>query len=74
MSEIASMTDRSKKKYRWDRIGLVLGGMVLFSFGLAAWVAPEEALDAQVLSHPQHNVTVQGPPLSLQYAKLRSLR
>ena len=61
MSEIASMTVRSKKKYRWDRIGLVLGGMVLFSFGLAAWVAPEVDLDAQVLSHPEHNVTVPGP-------------
>lgn len=61
MSEIATMTARSKKKYRWDRIGLVLGGMVLFSFGLAAWVAPEEGLEAQVLSHPQHNLTAQSP-------------
>jgi hypothetical protein len=48
------MSNRRRKKYRWDRIGLVLGGFVLFSFGLAAWVAPEEDLDANVLEHPIH--------------------
>ena len=48
------MSNRRKKKYRWDRIGLVLGGVVIFSFGLAAWVAPEDVLEVDVLEHPIH--------------------
>ncbi len=54
LSEIASMSDRRRKKYRWDRIGLVLGCLILFSFGLAAWVAPGDELGENVLAHPKH--------------------
>ena len=48
------MTETLRKKYRWDRIGLVLGGLAIFSFGLAAWVAPEEEQVGSVLEHPNN--------------------
>ncbi len=53
--QIACMPGKSRKIYRWDRIGLVLGGLALFSFGLAAWVAPEEEEEVgEILAHPNH--------------------
>ena len=53
--EIAGMLIQNRKRYRWDRIGMVLGCFALVSVALASWVAPKDMKTGseQVLAHPE---------------------